>query len=107
MVEARIGAAPENGTRTIGRSSPSRKSLSLVSRFCPRLIEAKPYFAGSARARSTICRNVFAGTDGCTSTTDGEDEAMPTGAKLFTGSYWIFVDRVAVTSRSLVANTRV
>src|SRR5262245_62440960 len=104
MVEVRIGAAPENGTRTIGSSSPKRNSFSLVSRFWPRLMEAKLYLAGSARASAISSCRVLAGTEGCTSTTEGDDEATPIGAKLLIGSYWILGDRVEVTERSLVAH---
>src|SRR5947199_9087563 len=107
MVEVRIGAAPGNGTRVIDRPSPRRNSLSLVSRFCPRLIAAKLYLAGSLRARPTNSCIVLAGTDGWTRTTDGDDEVMPIGTKLLIGSYWIFVDSVDVTARSLVTNISV
>src|SRR5262249_54385428 len=106
-VEARIGAAPGNGTRTMGRLRPRRNSRSLVRRFWPRLMDAKLYFAGSARARVMNSWSVAAGTEGCTSTTEGDEETRPIGAKLLIGSYWIFVDRVEVTARSLVANRSV
>ena len=87
MVEVRMGAAPGNGTRVIGRLSPRRNSRSLVSRFWPRLIDAKLYFAGSARASTMNSCSVFAGTEGCTSTTEGDAETRPIGAKLLIGSY--------------------
>jgi hypothetical protein len=50
-------------------------------------MDAKLYFAGSARASSMNSRRVFAGTEGCTSTTEGDAEASPIGAKLLIGSY--------------------
>src|SRR5262249_50199543 len=102
-----MGAAPGNGTRVIDRPSPRRNSFSLVSRFWPMLIAAKLYLAGSARARLTNSCMVLAGTEGWTRTDEGDDEAMPIGAKLLIGSYWIFVVSVDVMARSLVTNISV
>jgi hypothetical protein len=102
-----MGAAPGKGTRTIGRFSPSRKSFSLVRRFWPRLMDAKLYFAGSARASWMSSCKVFAGTEGWTRTTDGDDETRPTGAKLLIGSYCSLDKIVDVTARSFVTNSKV
>src|SRR6476619_4086512 len=97
-----MGAAPGKGTRTIGRSSPSRKSFSLVRRFWPRLMDAKLYFAGSARASWMSSCKVFAGTEGWTRTTDGDDET-----RLLIGSYCSLDEIVDVTARSFVTNSKV
>src|SRR5262249_22870772 len=75
-VELSMGAAPGTGMRTIGSFKVRRKSLSVFRRFCPRLIDAKLYFAGSARASVANSWTVFAGTDGCSRSTDGEREMM-------------------------------
>ena len=103
-VDVRIGAAPGNGTRVMSSFSPRRNSRSLVSRFCPRLMPAKPYFAGSARASAMNSCRVFAGTEGCTSTTDGDADTMPIGAKLLTASYCTFLEITGVIARSLVTH---
>ena len=76
------GGRPGKGTRTIGRFSPSRKSFLAGEQVLAELMDAKLYFAGSARASWTSSCKVCAGTEGWTRTTDGDDETRPTGAKL-------------------------
>ena len=70
-------------------------------------MDAKLYLAGSARARATNSRMVFAGTEGCTSTTDGDEDTMLIGTKFFNASYWTFLEITGVIARSLVANISV
>ena len=58
-----------------------------VDWFWPSLIVATLYFPGSARTSAISSCTLVAGTEGCTSRTDGEAEAIPIGAKLLMGSY--------------------
>ncbi len=50
---------------------------------------------------------VFADTEGWTSTTEGDEEATPIGAKLLIGSYCTFLDIVGAIAMSFVTHMSV